>query len=114
MGGKAKACLRPPQMVGVRLEAGDLAVLDRLARVYGSRAQAVRFLLREVGAPYAELREEIAALRREVVALRAAVEQFGRVEVRPCEEERGAAGDDEAVRQVLNALLGMNRTARVD
>lgn len=46
----------------------DVKVLDRLARWHGSRAEAVRFLLREIGAPYVELRADIVKLREELVA----------------------------------------------
>lgn len=111
---KENACLRSSRLVGVRLEPDDLKVLDRLARWHGSRTRAMRFLLREIGAPYLELRDEIAELREEVAALRAAVERFDRVEVVTGHEEEPRPGDEEAVKQVLDALLSMNRTAKID
>jgi len=111
---KENTRLRSPRLVGIRLEPDDLEVLDRLAQWHGSRARAVRFLLREIGAPYLELRDEIAGLREEVAALRAVVERFDRVEVAARREEEPRPGDEEAVKQVLGALLSMRRTAKID
>ncbi|MEW5932514.1 MAG: hypothetical protein AB1816_02890 [Bacillota bacterium] len=98
-----------------------MRLLDRLARWHGSRAQAVRFLLRAIGGPYVELRSEIAGVRQEVAglredmaALRAVVERSDRVEIAARREEEARPGDDEAVKQVLGALLSMSRTARVE
>ncbi|MFZ5768614.1 MAG: hypothetical protein ACOY3F_07955 [Bacillota bacterium] len=102
------------RMVTLRLAPEDVEVLDGLAALYGSRARAVRFLLREAGAAYLDLRREIAGLREEVAALRAAVERFERVEVAVRREEEARPGDDEAVKQVLDALLSMRRTAKMD
>lgn len=110
MGDKVRTCLQASQVVGVWLEAEDLAILDRLARVHGSRAQALRVLLREFGAPYLELRAELVALRREIASLRAAVEGIGGVGCRAsAREEERTPEDEAAVRQVLGALLGMKR-----
>lgn len=103
------------QVVAVRLAPEDVDLLDRLARAHGSRARAVRFLLRHAGGTDLELRDEIAKLREEVAGLRVAVERLARVEAAlPREEECEPrdAGDAEAVRQVLDALLSMSRTAK--
>lgn len=102
------------RMVTLRLTPEDVEVLDGLAGLYGSRAQAVRFLLREAGTAYLALRREIVGLREEVAALRAVVERFGRAEVVTRREEERRPGDEEAVKQVLGALLSMKRTAKID
>lgn len=114
-----KRCIRSREgslvrVVTLRLAPDDVEVLDGLVRVHGSRARAVRFLLREAGAAYLDLRREIAGLREEVAALRATVERFDRVEVAARREEEARPGDEEAVKQVLGALLSMRRTAKID
>lgn len=116
---QVKRCIRGREgslvrMVTLRLAPEDVEVLDGLARLYGSRAQAVRFLLREAGAAYLDLRREMVRVREEVAALRAVVERFDRVEVAARGEEEPRPGDDEAVKQVLGALLSMSRTAKAD
>jgi len=105
---------QPLRVVTVRLSPEDVEMLDRLARVHGSRGQAVRFLLAGAAAAYLELRSELAELREEVVALRAAVERLGSTEVVTRAEGEARPGDDEAVKQVLGALLSMDRTAKLD
>lgn len=118
-GSEMKRCIRNREgslvrMVTLRLAPEDVEVLDGLAALYGSRARAVRFLLREAGAAYLDLRREIAELREEVAALRAAMERFDRVEVATRHEEEPRPGDEEAVKQVLGALLSMRRTAKIE
>ncbi|MEW6047231.1 MAG: hypothetical protein AB1609_12225 [Bacillota bacterium] len=110
--------------VTLRLAAEDVAVLDGLTRVYGSRARAARFVLSQVGMALLELHGEVArlggevaGLREDLAAVRAAVERLELAGMAPrqhdCREELQPE-DERAVKQVLGALLGMSRTARVD
>jgi hypothetical protein len=102
------------QVVSVRLATEDVELLDRLARIHGSRARAVRFLLRQAMGTDLALRDEIAWLRQEVAGLRVAVERLARAEVPVPEDDKCQPGDEEAVRQVLGALLSMSRCAKAD
>lgn len=90
--------------VGLRPEE-DVEVLDCLAGAHGSQPQAVTFSSEKLGVPCLEFGSEVVKLREEVAALGAAVERFDRVEVR-------VARDDDAVKQVLGALLSVNRVGR--
>ena len=126
----------PRRVVTLSLAEGDVAVLDRLARAYGSRSRAVRELLRQAacaGVQDGPMMEELRRLSCEVAALRGLVEQLqypGRaetavatpaldqaapVESAPVPETSAAEkelDDDHKVRKVIDALLSMSRTAK--
>lgn len=122
------------RVVTLSLAETDLAVLDRLARAYGSRSRAVRELLRQAaggGLQDGPAVEELRRLSREVAALRELVEK----RLGPVETAHVAAGpsqtspvedfappppaatereldDDHEVRKVIDALLSLSRTAK--